>query len=105
MPNLGGYQLIDCSSVTLTVTDGASNAVTVTNAELANQFRSAKQILMTGCNVVVNGVKTTVDSPVYSSSHTGAHDGTSHYAIIHPIRVVIATDEDKVIFTPLAVLM
>lgn len=104
MSFVGGYQIVDLSDVTLTITDNASSAVTITSGEVANQFRSAKQIIMTGCHIVNNGVETIVDGAVYSTTRTGAHDGNNHYAILNPIRLVITTNDDQVTFTPLAIL-
>lgn len=94
---LGGYQLIDCTDITVTTGAGA---LTVNNAELANKFRSAKPCFVLNIKVTADGVTTTNTAVCVNTKDTGSVDEkVSMFEILNDSLLLVSTDGNNTTFT------
>ena len=91
----GGYQIIDCSAVTVVSGGGA---VTVTDGDMARKFRTNKPIFITGLRYTNDGVTTKVDATGVLRTSTGAHDGNVNVFTLGEGMVMVTTDGNTVTF-------
>lgn len=87
---LGGYQIIDCTGITLT-----SSPLTVVNSEMADIIRESDKLLVFTNVTSETGAKATV--PSVQVLDIGSKDGK----IVTTVIFTVSTDDDRVTFTPM----